>query len=57
MPSFRQLSAIATLLALVSLGTLFGFVQRWQGAGGSAGVVSLQGAGANFSQSLKPKMD
>jgi phosphate transport system substrate-binding protein len=55
MPSFRQLSAIATLLALVSLGTLFGSCSGGKGPAGSAGVVSLQGAGATFPNPLYQK--
>jgi len=55
MPSFRQLSAIATLSGTSITRNAVWFVQRWQGPAGSAGVVSLQGAGATFPNPLYQK--
>src|SRR6266480_1061258 len=55
MPSFRQLSAIAAILTLVTFGTLFSSCSGGKGPGGAAGVVNLQGAGATFPNPLYQK--
>ncbi len=56
MPSFKKLSTIATLLALISMGGLFGACSPGNTPStGSGGQINLQGAGATFPNPLYQK--
>ncbi len=56
MPSFKKLSTIATLLALFSMGGLFGACSPGNTPStGSGGQINLQGAGATFPNPLYQK--
>ena len=56
MPSFKKLSTIATLLALISIGGLFGACSPGNTPStGSGGQINLQGAGATFPNPLYQK--